>query len=560
MSPADWRTWVILGGASLTGSLLPLGTASGLQFQEVAEQAGVDFRHAADKTQEKHLVEAMGSGVAALDYDGDGLLDLYFVNGSELAGDAPKADPRYWNRLYRNLGEWRFEDVTEQSGAAGRGYGMGAAVADYDADGDPDLLVTNFGPDLLLRNEGDGTFRDVSREAGIEGNGWSSGAAFLDFNNDGNLDLFVAGYLDWDLARSRPCGALPPPRNSYCHPRVFGPARHTLYRNLGRGSFENVSTKAAISEHPGKGLGVALGDFDRDGWVDIFVANDSYPQQLFRNVRGERFEEVAVAVGVAFDAEGRDYAGMGVSWADFDRDMQPDLLVNALGRQGYWLYRNAGGRFHPVSEKTGLAALSALRSGWGMGLEDFDNDGWRDLLVAQGHVMDDIEDSDPALAHGEPLLLARNLFGRFYDAAEQAGPAFQQRQPGRGIAFGDFDNDGKLDAAVSVNNGRSLLLRNVSSGGTGLTVRLQGTGGNTDAVGAEVRALTSTGIEQVGFRTGAGSYLSASSPDLHFGLGLASHWKSITVRWPDGAAQTVAEPSGSLLVIRRDGRARSNTR
>ena len=537
-------------------SLLSLATGAELRFEEVARQSGVRFRHAAAKTSEKLLVETMGAGVAMFDYDGDGRLDLYFVNGARLASTAAgqrtaKADPRYWNRLFRNLGGWRFADATEPAGVAGRAYGMGTAVADYDGDGDQDLFVSNFGPDILFRNEGDGTFRDISAHAGIAGSGWSSGAAFLDFDNDGLLDLFVAGYLDWDIQRSRPCGEFLPKRRSYCHPNVFGAGRHTLYRNLGGGRFQDVTERTGIASHPGKGLGVALNDYNKDGWVDIFVANDSYPQQLFRNVHGTRFEEVAVRAGAAYDADGRDYAGMGVAWVDYDRDLLPDLLVNALGRQGYWLYRNLGERFEPVSGRSGLVELAELRSGWGMGLVDFDNDGWRDLLVGQGHVMDDIADSDPALSHQEPLLLARNLFGRFYDAAPDAGDVFQNPVAARGVAFGDLDGDGRVDAAVNVNDSPALILRNGSEAGVGLTVRLEGAPPNRDAIGATVQVRNSRGVEQRGFRGGAGSYLSASSPDLHFGLGAGARCESLKVRWPDGSTQIIYEPAAPIVSIRQ---------
>ena len=540
----------------LAGTLLPITLWADLRFEEVAEDAGIGFRHVASKTAEKYLLEAMGAGVATLDFDGDGRLDLYFVNGADLTSpqrgtpDA-KSDRRYWNRLYRNTGDWRFEDVTEQAGVAGFGYGMGVAVADYDADGDPDLFVSNFGPDALFRNEGDGSFREVSDDSGIEGPGWSTGAAFLDFNGDGWLDLFVSRYLEWSFEESRPCGESLPERRSYCHPRVFAPARHALYRNLGDGRFEDVSIATGISAHPGKGLGVAINDFDGDGWVDIFVANDSYPQQLFRNVRGMRFEEVAVRTGSAYDSEGQEFAGMGVVWDDFDRDLRPDLLVNALGRQGYWLYRNAGTRFDPVSDASGLAMLSELRSGWGMGLVDFDNDGWRDLIVGQGHVMDDIALSDDALAHEEPLMLARNLFGRFYDVSRQAGPVFQRPFPARGIAFGDLDGDGRVDATINVNDGPALVLRNLSTGGAGLTVRLVGASPNRDAVGAVVEIKNSREVEQLAFRGSAGSYLSASSPDIHFGLGESARCEWVRVRWANGSTQTVTAPDGPLVIVRQ---------
>ena len=538
--------------------LLPMLTwaAAGVKFRELAPESGVQFRHDASKSDAKHLLEAMGAGVGMLDYDGDGLLDLYFVNGADLSNASQlvamdKVAPRYWNRLYRNLGNWQFEDVTAEAGVAGSAYGMGVAAADYDGDGDQDIFVTNYGPDLLLRNAGDGTFDDISAGSGVAGEGWSAGAAFVDFDKDGLLDLFVARYLDWTLATSRPCGASLPERRSYCHPRAFKPAKHALYRNLGGGRFKEVSETTGIADHPGKGLGVALGDFGSDGWVDIFVANDSYPQQLFRNIDGTRFEEVAVRVGAAYDAEGRDYAGMGVVWTDYDGDLLSDLLVNALGRQGYWIYRNTRGQFEPKSNESGIAAISELRSGWGMGLVDFDNDGWRDLLVGQGHVMDDIADSDPALAHKEPLMLARNLFGRFFDVARPAGPVFQRAFAARGAAFGDLDGDGRIDVAINVNDGNALLLRNVSASGNSVIVRLEGGGYNRDAIGATVRIRSTDGSEQHAFQGSAGSYLSASSRDLHFGLGEHGRCESIEVTWPDGTTHTVQQPHGQLVVIRQ---------
>ena len=525
-------------------------------FEEIADEAGVRFRHAASRTPAKYLVETMGAGAALLDYDGDGLLDIYFVNGADLSnparlGGGAKSAPRYWNRLYRNLGGLRFEDVTQKAGVKGSGYGMGVAAADYDNDGDTDIFVSNFGPDTLLRNEG-GRFRDVSREAGIGGEGWSSGAAFFDYDGDGRLDLFVASYLDWSFARNRPCGDALPARRSYCHPRLFGAAAHTLYRNIGGGRFTDVSARSGIAAFPGKGLGVAVGDYDEDGRPDVFVANDSYPQQLFRNAGGGRFADVAVEAGIAYDAEGRDYAGMGVAWSDYDGDGRADILVNALGRQGYWLYRNVGGAFETASERTGLAALAELRSGWGMGLADFDNDGWRDLFVAQGHVMDDIAFSDPALAHREPLLLARNLFGRFFDASRRGGEVFARRYAARGAAFGDLDNDGRIDVAVNVNDGPALVLRNTTrEAGKSLRIRLEGGKSNRDAIGAAVTLRIAEQVRLTAFRGSGGSYLSSSAGDLHFGLGRRDCCESVEVRWPDGSRQSIPGPQDASLAIRQ---------
>ena len=498
--------------------LLATRVGPGQQFEDVTAASGVKFRHHAGKSPQKHLIETMGSGLAIADFDGDGELDLFFVGG---AGGK--------HRLYRGLGGLRFRELTEA--VVGRGYGMGAAAADVDGDGDTDLAVSELDRLVLYRNNGDASFA----ESVLPGQGWLAAPAFLDFDGDERLDLFVSRYLDWDFERSRWCGENEPGRRSYCHPREYGPVTHLLLRNRGQGGFEDVSAQVGLDNHPGKGLGVAVNDFDGDGWPDVFVANDSHPQQLFRNVGGKRFEEVGVGSGAAYDADGRDFAGMGAVFEDYDNDGRPDIFVDALGRQGYWLYRNLGdGEFEPVSRRTGLAGPTEMHSGWGVALTDLDNDGWRDLFVAQGHVMDDIERTDPALAYREPLVLLRNLFGRFYDRSQQAGEAFARPRAARGAIAADLDGDGRLDLAVTTNDGPAVILRNVTpNAGNRIAVEAP--------VGSKVRVTLESGRELSGYVSTAGSYLSSGPGLVHFGLG-GSKVQSVSIRQQDGRERTIERP------------------
>lgn len=543
------------GLALLAALALPawlLGAPSPIAFDDIAARAGVAFVHDGSPTAEKFLLETMGGGVAVLDYDNDGRLDLFFVNGAALTEDmattgaAPdKRDARFHNRLYRQTAPLQFEDATERAGLAGTGYGQGVAVGDFDNDDDADLYVTGYGSNTLYRNDGDGTFTDVTAAAGVAAGGWSASAAFVDVDADGRLDLFVTRYLDWSFAGNGRCGGPPPAPRAYCHPDRYAGISARLFRNDGDGRFTDVSAAAGIADLPGKALGVALADFDRDGRVDVFVANDSIREFLFRNQGQGRFAEVGLHAGVAYDQDGRAFAGMGVAFDDQDNDGWPDLLVTTLSNQLYAAFRNErSGAFSYATHATGLAAITRLRSGWGLALADADNDGWRDLLVAQGHVLDTVERTTPHVTYRQPMLVARNVNGRFEDVSATAGAAVVVPRAGRGLAVGDLDADGRLDLAVNVLHGPALVLRNTTtSSGHWLRVRLKGTSSNRDGIGATIELTPSQGPVQTTLVSTTGSYMSAHEPTAHFGLGDAAHVRTVRIRWPSGIAQVVADPA-----------------
>ena len=503
----------------------------------------------------------MCGGVAMLDYDGDGWLDLFFVNGAAIDDPMPadkmpdKSDPRYWNRLYHNNRDGTFTDVTEKAGVRGHSFGMGVAVGDYDNDGHADIYVTNFGRNILYHNNGDGTFTDVTERAGVAGSGWSTGACWVDYDRDGRLDLIVARYLEWDFATNMWCGLHKPGYRSYCHPDQFKPIAHLAFHNNGDGTFTDVSRASGIGLSPGKGLGVAINDFDLDGWPDILIANDSFPQQLFRNNRDGTFTEIGLKVGLAYDEDGKTFAGMGLDFDDYDNDGLPDVFIDALGNQKYALFRNAKGSFEYVTSTVGVAGITLQHSGWGTKFFDYDNDGWKDLFVGQGHVMDNIELTQPTLKHLERCLLMRNVAGKFQDVTEQSGETLLVARPARGVAFGDLDNDGFIDLAINCNNQPAVILHN--EGGNGnhwLSINTVGVVSNRDGIGARVRIVGESGVQQWSMVSTASSYLSANDKRVHFGLGKDKQARLVEIVWPSSAVQRMERvKADQILTIREAG-------
>jgi hypothetical protein len=497
---------------------------------------GVDFILRNSPTPRKYLIETMPGGVALLDYNNDGLLDIFFVNGG-LVRDPMRSpisfdrhDPAYWNRLYRQNKDGSFTDVTVRAGLANAGdanYGMGVAVGDYDNDGFPDIYVTNFGKNILYHNNGDGTFTDVTAKAGVAAGGWSASAGFFDYDNDGKLDLFVTRYLDWSVEKSKTCGSESP---TYCPPSEFPATTSMLFRNRGDGTFEDVSVRSGIAAKKGHGLGVAFADYDGDGFTDIFVANDATNQFLFHNNGDGTFTECGLDSGAALNENGKMPSGMGVVFQDYDNDGLPDIFITQLPHEPYVVLHNDGrGTFSSQELEAGFGVLSGKSSGWGIGLEDFDNDGWKDAFIVQGHVFDNVEMYDSSLRYREPPLLALNRKGHF----EKADLGSNVPVAGRGAAFGDLNNDGWMDAITTSLGERPEMYLNRGGKLHWLTITLRGTRSNRDGYGARVQVNG-----QVRFATASGSYLSSNDKRLHFGLGSADS-AEIEIRWPSGIRQTL---------------------
>jgi hypothetical protein len=522
-------------------------------FVDITAKAGIQFQGRASHTTKKYLIETMGSGVALFDYDNDGRLDIFFVNGAPLSdptakGAIPqKTGPEYWNRLYHQKKDGTFEDVTEHAGLQGAGYGMGVAAGDYDNDGFEDLYVTAYGGNRLYHNNGNGTFTDVTAQSGTGGSGWSTSAAWVDLDNDGLLDLVVLRYVKWDFDDIY-CGEHKEGFRAYCHPDVFQPISALVYHNDGGGHFSEVAAKVGLDK-PGKGLGIAMADFDRDGKLDIVVANDSMLEFLYRNKGNGTFEEVGLNAEVAVDGDGRTFAGMGVDFDDYNNDGLPDLVITDLANQKYALYKNNGdGSFTYDTYMSGIGGMTLLHSGWGIRFFDYDNDGLKDLLITQGHDLDTIQLNFPQLRYKEPMLLARNTGKRFVDVSSKSGAVFQQAWVGRGLAVGDLDNDGRVDAVVTANDGPAHVLHNeTATGNHWLTLSLVGHRSNRDGIGAEIRVTTSAGTQMETVST-ASSYLSSNDKRAHFGLGKDATASKVEIHWPSGTVQTLTDVKSDRLV------------
>jgi enediyne biosynthesis protein E4 len=528
--------------------------AAPIKFEDIAAKAGVRFITQNSPTPNKNQIETMVAGVALLDYDGDGYLDIYLVNGAAIPS-LQKDTPAYWNRLYHNNHDGTFTDVTERAGVAGAGYGMGVAVGDYDNDGRPDIFLASVTGNQLFHNNGDGTFTDVTAKAGLGGaqlNGkkmWSVSAGWFDYNNDGRLDLFVVNYCVWEVNKDPYC-PLKSGVRGYCHPKLYTPLHSTLYRNNGDGTFTDVSVETGIAQHLGKGMSVSFADYDGDGFLDAFVANDTTPAFLFHNLGGEKFEEVGVLAGVAYAPDGTTLSGMGSDFRDVNNDGHPDIWYTAVEHQSFPLLINGGhGDFDDLTAASGLQATKEM-SGWSNGIYDFDNDGAKDLFVARANVLDNISELTPNRKYPEPNSVFRNLGnGKFQDVSATAGTDFQVEGAHRGAAFGDLDNDGRVDVVVSALGGRVKILHNISdTGNHWILLKLVGTKSNRMGIGAQIHITTEDGRSQWNEVSTAVGYTSSSDSRVHFGLGSNRQVKELGIRWPSGIRQTLRDVAADRIV------------
>jgi enediyne biosynthesis protein E4 len=527
--------------------------ASAIRFENVIEKSKIKFKLRNSISPKRYTFETMTGGVAVFDYNNDGWLDIFFTNGAAIPS-LEKSDPSYWNRLFRNNGDGTFTDVTEKAGLQGMGYSMGVAAGDYDNDGLVDLYVTGVNRNQLFHNNGDGTFTDVTEKAGVggfipqSGKAWSVAAGWFDYNNDGLLDLFLVNYLNYTIKTATPCiqQGLP----AYCSPVDFLGTPNILYRNNGDGTFTDVSEQSHISKYVGKGMGLAFADYDNDGFTDIFVSNDTFENYLLHNNRDGTFTNVALLAGVAYNAFGNAIAGMGADFRDIDGDGRPDIFETAMFGEGFPLYKNLGdGQFQDVTASAGLSALTSRSTAWGVGVFDFDNDGNKDLFTANS----DILDNSMELAH-RPFPLPNRVFRNkgglsFEDLSSKAGSSFSVPAPHRGAAFGDLNNDGKIDAVVTVLNGPPEIWINASSAvHHWIIVKLVGVKSNRDGLGTKIKVTTSLGTQYNQAST-AVSYNSSSDKRIHFGLGAATVVDTMELTWPSGIKQVLKNVKADQILI-----------
>ena len=502
------------------------------QFEDVTAKSGIHFQHSFGEKELRTILEGTGSGCTWIDYNNDGLLDLYVVNGRHVDGLTDHSAPDgvdATNHLYRNNGDGTFTDVTAQAGVPGKGFGVGVAAGDFDNDGHEDLYVTNYNSAILYRNNGNGTFTDVTAKAGVDNPYFGTGAAFLDYDRDGRLDLFVGNYLKFESNYRLYYSA-----EHYPGPLSYDPEVNRLFHNNGDGTFTDVSRQSGIASEPGRAMGVTVGDYDNDGWPDIYVANDTMKSFLYHNNRNGTFTNVASDLNVDYGQNGEAATAMGPIFADYDNDGWQDLFVSDA--RYHRLYHNpgkAGGTFQDVTDRSGVGAVSGQYAGWGDGFFDFDNDGWKDLFIVNGGLT--------WLVPMEAVLLRNNGNGTFADVSSQAGGFFKAQYVGRGACFADYDNDGYIDAFITTLNGEGVLLHNDPPPGKRnhwLTVKLVGTRSNRDGYGTSLEAVTGTQHQYLQTTSESG-YLSQNDPRPHFGLGQHTEVDTLILHWPSGTVQTL---------------------